>query len=55
MHKNDMIYIIKQEGLYQNKVNSSLVSTCNCKMDYSHALRTVNKHRNLVDLEKRAW
>ena len=30
-----MIYIIKQrEGLYQNKVNSSLVSTFNCKMDY---------------------
>ena len=29
-----MIYIQKQEGLYQNKVNSSLVSTCNCKMDY---------------------
>ena len=27
-----MIYIIKQEGLSQNKVNSSLVSTCNCKM-----------------------
>ena len=25
-----MIYIIKQEGLYQNKVNSSLVFTCNC-------------------------
>ena len=30
-----MIYITKQEGLYLNKVNSSLVSTCNCKMDYS--------------------
>ena len=30
-----MIYIIKQEGLYQNKVNSSIVSTCNCKMGYS--------------------
>ena len=29
-----MIYITKQEGLYQNKVNSSLVSTCNYKMDY---------------------
>ena len=29
-----MIYIIKQRGLYQNKVNSSLVSTCNCKMGY---------------------
>ena len=26
---NNMIYIIKQEGLYQNKVNSSLVSNCN--------------------------
>ena len=26
-----MIYIIKQEGLYQNKVNSSLVFTGNCK------------------------
>ena len=24
-----MIYITKQEGLYQNKVNFSLVSTCN--------------------------
>ena len=34
-HKKDMIYIIKQEGLYQKKVNSSLVSTGNCKMDYS--------------------
>ena len=30
-----MIYLTKQEGLYQNKVNFSLVSTCNCKMDYS--------------------
>ena len=30
-----MMYIIKQEGFYQNKVNSSLVSTCNCKMGYS--------------------
>ena len=25
-----MIYIINQEGLYQNKVNSSLVSTRKC-------------------------
>ena len=24
--------LIKQEGLSQNKVNSSLVFTCNCKM-----------------------
>ena len=27
-----MIYVIKQKGLYQNEVNSSLVFTCNCKM-----------------------
>ena len=26
-----MIYIKKQKGLYQNKENSNLVSTCNCK------------------------
>ena len=26
-----MIYVIKQEGLYQNKVNSSLVFNGNCK------------------------
>ena len=24
----------RQGGLYQNKVNSSLYSTCNCKMGY---------------------
>ena len=30
-----MIYVIKQEGLYQNKVNSSLISTCNCKIDFN--------------------
>ena len=30
------IYIIKQEGLFQNKVNSSLVFTWNCKMGYWH-------------------
>ena len=30
LHKKNMIYITKQEGLYQNKVNFSLVSTCNC-------------------------
>ena len=34
-----MIYIIKQEGLYQNKVNSSLVFTCNFKMGYSKSTK----------------
>ena len=29
-----MIYIIMQEGLYQNKVNSSFFSTYNCNMGY---------------------
>ena len=33
-HKNSLIYIIKQEGLYQNKFNSSLASIHNCKMAY---------------------
>ena len=33
-HKNDLIYIIKQEGLYQSKVTLSLASTHNCKMAY---------------------
>ena len=34
-HKNDLIYIIKQEGLYQSKVTLSLASTHNCKIAYS--------------------
>ena len=33
-HKNNLIYIIKQKGLYQNKVTSSLASIHNCKMTY---------------------
>ena len=33
--KNNLIYIIKQEGLYQNKVTLSLASIHNCKMAYS--------------------
>ena len=35
-----MIYIIKQKGLYQNQVNSSLVFTCNCKMGYCFIIRS---------------
>ena len=31
--KKNMTYVITQEGLYKNKVNSSLVYTCTCKMD----------------------
>ena len=33
-HKNNLIYIIKQEGLYQNKVTLSLASIHNSKMAY---------------------
>ena len=33
-HKNDWIYLIKQEGLYQNKVIVSPASIYNCKMAY---------------------
>ena len=32
LHKNNVIYIIKKEGLYQKKVDSSL--DCNCKIGY---------------------
>ena len=31
-HKNKLIYMIKQEGLYQRKVTLSLASIHNCKM-----------------------
>ena len=31
LHKNNLIDIIKQEGLYQNKVTLSLASIHNCK------------------------
>ena len=41
-----MIYIIKQEGLYQKKVNSSLVFTSNCKMGYSR--ETVKQYISLL-------
>ena len=34
-HKNNLIYIIKQEDLYQNKLTLSLASIHNCKMAYS--------------------
>ena len=34
-HNKNIIYIIKQEGLCQNKVSSTLVFTCNFKMGYS--------------------
>ena len=33
-HKNNLIYKIKQEGLYQIKVTLSLASIHNCKMAY---------------------
>ena len=33
-HKNNLIYIIKQEGLYQSKVTLSLAFIHNCEMAY---------------------
>ena len=39
-----MIYIIKQEGLYQNKFNSSLASIHNCKMAYYVMVVSKTKH-----------
>ena len=40
-HKSNMIYIIKQEGLRQNKANSSLVCTRYCEMDFFRLFHTV--------------
>ena len=40
-HKNNLIYIIKQEGLYQNKVTLSLASILNCKMAFFPVLMQV--------------
>ena len=42
-----MIYIIKKKGLYQNKVNFSLVSSCNFKMGY-YAFWVKAKQTNLT-------
>ena len=41
-HKNNLIYIIKQEGLYQDKVTLSLASIHNCKMAYSFLLQKLS-------------
>ena len=35
-HKNNLIYIIKREGLYHDKVTLSLASIHNCKMSPTH-------------------
>ena len=46
-YNNNMIimYTIKQEGLYQNKVNSSLFSNCNCKV------AAIVKHFSYISME----
>ena len=44
-HKNNLIYIIKQEGLYQNKLTLSLASIHNCKMAYSSLTLVITQER----------
>ena len=44
-----MIYIIKQEELYQNKVNSSLVSNCKCKMRYYRPISVLPVVSELIE------
>ena len=53
-HKNNLIYIIKQEGLYQNKVTLSLASIHNCKTAYCHksTLRLGFQHCFYIQLSK---
>ena len=40
-----IMYTTKQEGLYQNKVNSSLFSNCNCKV------AAIVKHFSYISME----
>ena len=44
-HKNNLIYIIKQEGLYQNKLTLSLASIHNCKMVHSSLTLVITQER----------
>ena len=44
-HKNNLIYIIKQEGLYQNKLTLSLASIYNCKMAHSSLTLVITQER----------
>ena len=44
-HKNNLIYIIKQEGLYQNKLTLSLASIYNCKMAHSSLTLVIRQER----------
>ena len=44
-HKNNLIYIIMQEGLYQNKLTLSLASIHNCKMAYSAHFNSEDDYR----------
>ena len=41
-----MVNIIKEEGLYESKFNSSLVSTCNCKMGYCNIITVYDGNLN---------
>ena len=43
-----MIYTIKHEWMFRNKVNSSLVSTWNWKMGYWRSLRAHFWHKVLI-------
>ena len=44
-HKNNLIYTIKQEGLYQDKLTLSLASIHNCKMAYSSLTLVITQGR----------
>ena len=53
-HKNNLIYIIKQEGLYQNKCTLTLASIHNCKMAYWLWKQWDNRtHNNLNPQQKK--
>ena len=49
-HKNNLIYIIMQEGLYQNKLTLNLASIHNCKMAYYNLdFMVISFAENIID------
>ena len=54
-YENNMIYIVKkQEGFFQNKVNSRLVSSCTYKLqEFKSCPNTYTVRESLVLLWKR--
>ena len=47
------VHVVKQEGLYQNKVSYSLISSCNCKIGYQYCYILVRE--DLLEVICQYW